>query len=248
MNHCIFIMAGGLGKRMKSDLPKVLHKIAEIPMLVRVIQESIKTNPYKIFVVVGKYKDVIEQTLLEYDILKNIEFIVQNPALGTGHTLMCAVDQLKLCHNKSLVVLSGDVPLIKSNFIEKIISSNESEVILVTKNSENPYGYGRIVSKDDTFIKIVEEKDSSEEEKKIKTVNCGIYCYPVKGILDNVMKLKNNNAQQEYYITDLVKILQDDKFNIKMYLVDKENEYQTEGVNDPIQLKKLEDKFYNLNK
>ena len=78
---------------------------------------------------------------------------------------MCAVDQLKLCHNKSLVVLSGDAPLIKSDFIEKIISSNESEVILVTKNSENPYGYGRIVTKDDTFIKIVEEKDSSEEEK-----------------------------------------------------------------------------------
>ena len=242
---CILIMAGGLGTRMKSELPKVLHKINGIPMLVRVIKEALLVNPIKIFIVVGTYKDIISQTLERYDVLENIEFVLQTPALGTGHTIMCAKDRLENYKDHNLVVLSGDVPCFTEDYIKQL--GNCNGVSIITRSTEDNNGYGRVIFNDNKFAKIVEEKDATDEEKLVELVNCGVYAFSINGLLNNLDKLSNKNAQSEYYITDLVKILNDDGYDVTSIEMEKHEEYKVMGVNNPHQLKMLEMLMLNDN-
>lgn len=244
-NFCILIMAGGLGTRMNSELPKVLHKINGIPMLVRVVREALKVNPVKIFIVVGTYKDIISQTLQKYDVLEHIEFVLQMPALGTGHTIMCAKDKLQNYRNYNLVVLSGDVPCFTSEYIEKL--GKCKDISIITRSTEDNHGYGRVIFNDNKFSKIVEEKDATDDEKLVTLVNCGVYSFPISGLLNNLNKLSNKNAQGEYYITDLVKILNDDGYDVASVEMEKHDEYKVMGVNNPHQLKMLEMMMVNDN-
>lgn len=237
-NDVILIMAGGLGKRMKSELPKVLHLLKEKPLIIHVIETALKINPIKIGIIVGKYREIIQETINKY--LKDtskIEYIIQPEALGTGHAIMCCNDFLSNYKTYNVTILSGDVPLIKSNTLEKLTSSlNKSQAAILINKLDNPHGYGRIIIHEEQFVKIVEEKDCNDEERKVDLVNSGIYSFKTETILNNISKITNNNKQNEYYLTDIFNFI-DKKFIDLVYL---ENKYEVMGVNTPEQLLSLE--------
>ena len=236
--NVVLIMAGGLGKRMNSELPKVLHLLKEKPLIVHVIETALKINPIKIGIIVGKYREIIQETINQYlEDTSNIEYIIQPDALGTGHAIMCCKDFLSNYKNSSVTILSGDVPLIKSETLERLNTSlNKSRAAILINKLNNPTGYGRIIRDRDQFVKIVEEKDCNDRERKVDLVNSGIYSFKTETIDNNISKITNNNKQNEYYLTDIFNFI-DKKFIDLVYL---ENKYEVMGVNTPEQLKELE--------
>lgn len=243
-------MAGGLGKRMESDIPKVLHKVLDIPMLVHVIRTAKKLNPLKIGIIVGKYKDIIRDTILEYETLDNIEFIYQEVAQGTGHAIQCCVPFL--LENKEIekvLILSGDNPLIGERTLFNLIYK-ESKCIIMTSIFEDQRGCGRIIlNNNGDFIKITEEKDCNEIEKLIKLVNCGIYSFDKSILCNYIMLLSNNNAQQEYYLTDVIELIKNNEnIKIDMYKLPLEQQYELIGVNTKKQLEDLNNMLLTIKK
>jgi UDP-N-acetylglucosamine diphosphorylase/glucosamine-1-phosphate N-acetyltransferase len=240
--NTVIIMAGGLGKRMNSDVPKVLHKINNKPMLVHVIEQSIVLNPYKILIVVGKYKNIIEQTIGDYINYTNvnIQFITQLEPLGTGHAIQCCREELLKMHNKNVIILSGDVPLLKSDTINHILS-DFNHVKIVTTILDHPYGYGRIIEQEGVFKKIVEEKDATEQEKIVQKVNCGIYIIKSQLLCKYLPLLENKNVQNEYYLTDIIELIKNgENVTVDLYTIQKDRQYEIIGVNTIEQLHILE--------
>lgn len=237
----IIIMAGGLGKRMESEIPKVLHKVInpynineEFPMLIHVINTSIKINPNKIFIIVGKYKNIIQEAINEYinsKYLELIEYVIQEPALGTGHAINCTIPQISNYFNERAIILSGDVPLISVNILEKLIG--DTNKLLITE-LENPYGCGRILFKNNdknNIIGIREEKDCNDNEKKINFVNCGIYQILVKDLINLIPFIKNENKSNEYYLTDIIYLMIKNSIIINGLILEKKLQYQTKNIN-----------------
>ena len=248
----VVIMAGGLGKRMDSDLPKVLHKIGNLPMIVhllmeiKVLEKTHKIN--KILIVVGKYREIIQKTIELYLDTNRITFIDQPNPLGTGHAIQCCVEEINQYKNHNALILSGDVPLLSAELMYNMVK-NVSVARLMTAIFLESHGYGRIVEtktqENTTFDKIVEEKDCNAEEKKIKKVNCGIYTFDCEILCKYLPHLKNNNAQKEYYLTDILEIIKNnEKVNIETYNIEKENHHETIGVNTKAQLDALEKMFF----
>ena len=243
------ILAGGLGKRMNSDTPKVLHQLCGKPMIVHIIEKVIKLNPKKIYIVVGKYRDIIKETIDYYNIglssqttsIINIEYVYQETAQGTGHAIMCCEESLKKeSPNAKVLILSGDVPLIGENTINQLINNHQKVVLLTTVLNE-PFGYGRIKKIDNVFERIVEQKDCDEEEKKIKEINGGVYCIENKYITEYISKLSNENKSNEYYLTDLLEIIKHhENERIQTLELKREKQYEIMGVNTPEQLEELE--------
>jgi bifunctional N-acetylglucosamine-1-phosphate-uridyltransferase/glucosamine-1-phosphate-acetyltransferase GlmU-like protein len=232
----IIIMAGGLGKRMESDIPKVLHnvtdpnnKITSYPMLIHVIFTATKLNPTKIFIIVGKFRDIIISTINKYiDINTNIiEFIDQEQSLGTGHAIHCCLDKLKDYNKENAIILSGDVPLISLDILKKLQGDNK---ILITE-LDNPFGCGRIIIKDSKIIGIREEKDCNEEEKKIKLINCGIYQIKITNLLNFIPQINNNNKSNEYYLTDIIELIINNNLIIEPVILEKNLQWQIKNVN-----------------
>lgn len=240
MSFGILILAGGLGKRMNSDLPKVLHKLNDKTLIQCVIETAHKLNPDKIGIIVGKYKDQIEQSVketIEENILSKIEYIIQEEPKGTGHAVQCATEFIK--NYDKILILSGDVPLITEKTLKSVVNLNSKCTILVNE-LENPTGYGRIKYEnpnaslnESNKVKIIEEKDCNEEEKTIKEINSGIYCFESSSLLEYLPKLECNNAQNEYYLTDVVSFCD----NVKV--VKSENNNEILGVNTSEQLEQL---------
>lgn len=242
MSHIVIILAAGEGKRMKSDLPKVLHEVNNLPMIVHVIKTAEKTKPLKIVIIVGKHHLKIKECIQEYNI-DNIEFFIQKEPKGTGHAVMSwkEQDNMIINRNTSLLILNGDVPLIKYETILNLLNHHKDVSVIVSKIS-NPFGYGRIL-KDElgNFLKIVEEKDCTNEEKKINLINSGIYLFNFDIIDKYLFKIDNKNASAEYYLTDLLKIIKDSEKKVDFNLLElsmKEN-YQISGVNNQLQLANL---------
>lgn len=248
------ILAGGLGKRMNSEKPKVLQQLSGKPMIVHIIEKVIKLNPKKIYIVVGKYKDIIKETIDYYNIglsaeigsMINIEYVYQETAQGTGHAIMCCEESLRKESAKAKVlILSGDVPLISENTINQLIT-NKGKVVLLTTMLNNPFGYGRIKKKDNVFEKIVEQKDCDEEEEVIKEINGGIYCIENRYITEHISKLNNENKSNEYYLTDLLEIIKEqENETIQTFELKREKHHEIMGVNTPEQLEELE-KVYKV--
>lgn len=235
----VLILAGGLGKRMNSDLPKILHKLHNKTLIQSVIEtaNSICNSPDKIGIIVGKYKDQIEKSInetVDKDIISKIEYIIQEEPKGTGHAVQCASEFIS--KSEKVLILSGDVPLIKKETLEKLLElyNKESNCNLLVAEMENPTGYGRIKQLENNKLSIIEEKDCTEEEKQIKIINGGIYCFDSKKLLEILPKLDCNNAQQEYYLTDTIKYLE----SVSTILV--ENNLEIQGVNTKEQLEELE--------
>lgn len=239
----IIIMAGGLGKRMNSNIPKVLHKINNKPMIVYILEKSIRLNVNKIIIIVGKYNNEIISTISEYidkEIMRDkIEFVIQKEALGTGHAIQCCKNILlkyKEIVNK-ICILSGDVPLIKIETIDLMLSKINHANILVSK-VENPFGYGRIILQNNKIDKIVEEKDCNMEEKKIDIINSGIYSFNIILLLEYIDKIDNKNISNEYYLTQIFEILSRNNYDIDYRYLD--NNIEILGVNTIDELRNLE--------
>lgn len=241
-NSCIIIMAGGLGKRMNSELPKVLHKLKNKPMLVHILETSLKLNVYKICIVVGKFYNIIKNTLNQYiskDIIDSkIQFIMQEEPLGTGHAIMCCKNFLSKLpeYITNICILSGDVPLITCNSINNLLNNVYSKILIA--KMPNPYGYGRIKIQNNKFVKIIEEKDCNDDEKKIVFINSGIYSFNTKLLLHYIDKLDNNNNQQEYYLTQIFELIANDNIRIDLSIIQDIKEIS--GINSQEQLIILE--------
>lgn len=235
----VVIMAGGLGKRMNSSRPKVLHLLKEKPLIVHVLENALKLNPKKILIIVGKFKDIIKKELEKYFEIDKFEFVNQELALGTGNAIQCAMPHLS--KNRKILILSGDVPLLKYETMEMLLLDDEA-TIMVTKY-ENPKGYGRIIKdENEEFKKICEEGDCNEYEKKIKLVNAGVYCINSNILCDYLPQLKSNNNQNEYYLTDVFEQI---KKNQKIKLIELSESKNNEllGVNTIEELEELEKLF-----
>ena len=240
MDNVVVIMAGGLGKRMNSDIPKVLHKVNDKPMLIHVIESALLIQPIKIYIVVGKYMPMIKDAVYFYNLIDNVEFIKQEEALGTGHAIQCCRPYLYQHEYSNTIILSGDVPLITTETIRKMIKDLDYARILTTI-LDDPTGYGRVIESDTgKFEKIVEEKDCNDLERKCQKINAGIYAFDTITLCKYLPLLSNNNAQGEYYLTDIVEIIKTkEEVDIELYEMPKEKQIELTGVNTEQQLVEL---------
>ena len=234
----IIILAAGKGTRMNSDLPKVLHKLNGKALLDFVLDESELLNPKETILVVGFKK---EQVISHTKHRANLKYATQMEQLGTGHAVLQTGDLLK---NKEghILILYGDVPNIKESTLRPIIDDhliNNRDLTLITAEIDDPTGYGRIIrDENDDLLKIVEEKDCTDDERKIKEWNPGIYIFKIPEVFEILNNIKTNNASKEYYLTDAIGLAQQSKMEIKAIKIANSNEVV--GVNTADQLEELE--------
>ncbi len=223
------IMAGGKGTRMKSELPKVLHKILEEPMVKLVVQGLKDAGAERIVTIVGYRHELVE------DVLQGIsEIAVQEPQLGTGHAVMQA---RQLAGEKGItVVASGDTPLVKPETYAMMYESlGDAHMAVLTVEPDDAASYGRVIRNEHGDVeKIVEFKDANEEEKKVREINSGIYAFDNEALFEGLKLLKNDNAQHEYYLTDLVEILKG--LGKRVIAVKSEDWKEVQGINDNLAL------------
>lgn len=225
------ILAAGEGSRMKSKTPKVMHKICGIPILSHVIRAARKAGASRIVIVVGKNRQIVQDALTDQD----IEFVVQEQQLGTGHALMQAKEVVG--ENSTITVLYGDMPVITAESISSMVDfhrKNNADATVMTAIVEDPTGYGRIIRENEKVKAIREEKDASLEEKAIKEINSGFYCFDSSQVFKALSQVKNNNRQGEYYLTDVVEILNLENKDVLAFKLKDPDELN--GVNDRRQL------------
>ena len=229
----IVILAAGMGKRMNSRLPKVLQPLAGKPMLRHVVEKARQLNPSKLIVVIGHGADAVRDAFVD---ASDITFVMQEKQLGTGHALMQA---LPLCDLTSpTLVLLGDVPLIEVSSLRRLIDLTADGLGLLTVCLEDPTGYGRIVRENGQVQGIVEQKDATEKELLINEVNTGIMLLPTQYLDAWLGSLKNENAQGEYYLTDVIGMAVQQ--GIKVVATQAGSATEVEGVNNKVQLARLE--------
>lgn len=221
----IIILAAGQGTRMKSDLPKVLHKISGKPMLYYSIKEALKLSD-DITVVLYHQFEKVKAEIEKY--FSNINFVIQDHQNfpGTGGAVIGIIPKYE-----KVLVLNGDMPLIQSSELEKF--DIDATIVMSVLELKSADGYGRVIIENENVKKIVEQKDASIEELSITTANAGIYQFETKFLLENLPKLNNNNAQKEYYITDLVEMAINQDKVLKPLIVNEEN---FKGVNSKVEL------------
>ena len=235
----VIILAAGKGTRMNSDLPKVLHKFHGKALIDYVIDESELLDPKEIILVVGFKK---ERVIKHTESRINLKYATQVKQLGTGHAVLQTKELLK---NKKghIIILYGDVPNIKASTLLPIIDdhiSNNRDLTLITAEIDDPSGYGRIIrDKNGNLLKIIEEKDCNNNEKKIKEWNPGIYIFKIKEVFRILNSIKTNNASKEYYLTDAIGLAQQSNMQIKAIKI--ANSGEVIGINTTDQLKELED-------
>ena len=219
----VLIMAAGLGTRMKSNVAKVLHKLDGRPLISHVCRSALALNPGKVVVIVGHQAEEVRATVEdEFASDRNrIAFVHQIEQRGTGDAVIAAENELR-GDNRTVLVLSGDVPLIRPATLTKLIDAHhaaKAACVLLSVRLENPTGYGRVMRDDaGDFVKIVEQKDATEEERQIREINAGIYCFESAKLVDGLSRVKPNNAQGEFYLTDVPAILKSDGDRVAIYL------------------------------
>lgn len=230
------ILAAGMGTRMKSKMPKVLHKVCGKPLSKWVIDASKAAGADKVCAVVGHKAETVKEVLGDV-----CEFALQAEQKGTGHAVMQAIDVIKNSKGE-VVILNGDTPLITAETINKAIEyhkNNGNQATVITAILDDATGYGRIVRDNDgSVLKIVEQKDASEEEKKINEVNSGMYVFDAQSLVYALDKITPNNAQGEYYLTDTLEILLSTGKKIGGYAISDNDEIR--GINDRVQLNEAE--------
>ena len=232
----IVILAAGLGKRMQSDLPKVLHPIAGKPMLGHVLATARSLSPDRIVVVVGHGADRVEQAFAADDVV----FARQPQQQGTGHAVMQALPHLREGDaDDACLVLYGDVPLVQSGTLHALLEARGAGLALLTETLADPAGYGRIVrDAQGRIVRIVEQKDASAEEQSITEINTGLLAAPVAALRDWLSRIDNHNAQGEYYLTDIVGLAVRD--DVPVTHAQPSASWETLGVNSRVQQAQLE--------
>ena len=229
------IMAAGKGTRMKSNKSKLVHKIYDKELVKRVVELAKEVGTDDIVTVVGHLREQVKEVLGN-----DVKYVYQEELLGTGHAVMQAKKYLEGKKGK-VIILYGDVPIIRKETLENLIIKsfkNKEYATLLTAIYENPTGYGRIIRDEGGNIKaIVEEKDANMFEKEIKEINSGIYCFDIEELLSALEELKPNNVQGEYYLTDVIKIMNDKGLKTGAVIVEDNTEIL--GVNDRAQLELL---------
>ncbi|MFO7841210.1 MAG: sugar phosphate nucleotidyltransferase [Fidelibacterota bacterium] len=232
------ILAAGKGTRMKSDLPKVLHKVLGETMVSRVVKQAKKAGSTKTIVVIGHKKELVEEELAGRD----VTFAVQEKQLGTGHAVMVTQELLDDFHG-DILILAGDIPLLKAESLKKLVDTHRKEKADVTVLSaifDDPHGYGRIVrTENGEYSHSVEEKDADEETRKIKEINSGIYVFKADPLFHYLRFIGTDNVQGEYYLTDVLPLMRKDGKKIALQVADDPGEIQ--GVNTVGQLKEAEE-------
>lgn len=237
----VAILAAGLGKRMKSpDKPKVMFEINSRPMIDYVVELAFKVNADLVVPIVGHHREQVINYLDNKFTGKDIKYAVQSEQLGTGHAVIQTAELLQ-DYEGEILILSGDVPLLKFETVEKLINEHFSagnDATLLTTVFENSYGYGRIVrDSEGNFTGIVEEKDATDEQKQIKEINPAIYIVNSKVLFDALSKISPENNQKEYYLTDIFRFIPKEKIGT----VVTNDELEVTGVNSIEQLKEMED-------
>lgn len=230
----IIILAAGQGKRMRSQLPKILHPLAGKPILKHIIDTAAQLNAKNIFIVNGHGGAQIREQLKS----ENVTWVTQEKQLGTGHAAAQTLPHLD--EESRVLILLGDVPLISTQTLQKLLTQTPHDSLaLVTVKMPNPYGLGRILrDAQNQVISIVEEKDATETQRKIKEINTGIFLVNAKDLHRWLPQLQNHNAQGEYYLTDIISLAVKEKMPITT--VNAESPEEVQGINDRAQLVALE--------
>jgi len=232
MNCSAVILAAGKGVRMRSELPKVLHRVAGKPIVLYIVEAVKAAGIEQITLVVGHGREQVEKTLSGL----HLEFAVQAEQLGTGHALMQAENHIDPAD--TLLVLAGDTPLLRQEILTQIIDFHVREqaaATVLTCEFAHPHGYGRVIRESDgSFARIVEQKDASPQEQLVKEINSGIYCFQAGEAFAALKGLKAGNAQGEYYLTDVLEILKRDGKKVLPLLLEAEEDIY--GINDRVQL------------
>ena len=232
----VVILAAGKGTRMYSDLPKVLHPIAGKPMVKHVIDTVKHLNARQINLIYGHGADLLKERLAD----EPVNWVFQAEQLGTGHAMQQAAPFF--ADDENIMMLYGDTPLIQQSTLERLIAQKpENGIALLTVKLENPTGYGRIIRENGSVVAIVEQKDASAEQLKIQEINTGVMVASGASFKKWLGNLNNNNAQGEYYITDVIAMANEDGFQVQAVQADEFME--VEGVNNRLQLAALE-RFY----
>ena len=235
----IVILAAGMGKRMQSALPKVLHPLAGKPLLSHVITTARALSPSRLCVIYGHGGDMVPELLQAPD----LAFARQEPQLGTGHAVMQAIPHLD--DEASTLILYGDVPLTAASSLQALLDiAGKEKLAILTIEMENPTGYGRIVREQGEIVRIVEQKDASDAERAIQEINTGIMVVPTTKLKEWLATLSNNNAQEEYYLTDIVARAVADR--VPVVSAQPSALWETLGVNSKVQLAELE-RIYQRN-
>ena len=205
-NVVVIILAAGMGTRMKSTKAKVLHEILGKPMILYVVETAKKVVGNDIILVIGNQADKVKKIVSER---AEVRYAYQDKQLGTGHAVSCALFCIpEYC--EEVVILCGDVPLLTADTLMQLVNDHvkkKRDISLLAVEKDNPKGYGRVLYNDkDHVSKIVEEADANKEQKQIKMINTGIYCVRKKFLVDTVGKIKSNNAQGEFYLTDIIEL------------------------------------------
>jgi UDP-N-acetylglucosamine pyrophosphorylase len=242
-NLGIIILAAGKGTRMKSDTAKVLHKLARKSMITHVLEKSLKITDKHIYVVVGHQADQVKEEVNKF---YKVNFAYQKQLLGTGDAVKAAIPMLDPAI-RNVLVLCGDVPLIKEQTLQTLVDTHInglSDITILATTMENPKGYGRIIcDKSRKLLCIREEADATIEEKKIQTINTGIYCFDKTLLTYALNELSPENTQGEYYLTDVIEIA--GKQNKTISVVTTKDSEQLIGVNTIEDLHKVEHLYLN---
>lgn len=225
------IMAAGKGSRMMSELPKVIHLAHSKPMVVRIIDALNALDVEENILILGHKREKVLEVLGN-----DISYVIQEEQLGTGHAVKQAEEKIKN-YNGDILIINGDIPLIQKetlvNFYNEYKKENADGIVL-TAIFDNPFSYGRIFKENDRVLKIVEEKEANEEQKKIKEVNAGVYIFKAQYLAYALGKINNNNEKGEYYLTDVIEILASENKKIISYSL--EDSMEIQGVNSKVEL------------
>ena len=257
MNFDILIMAAGLGKRMNSKTPKPVIPVLNKPMLLHILEtiSTLDVLPDKIYIITNhiSYNVILEACYnkIPYSLLERIGWLKQLiEPVGTGSSVQEGIKQIDIKDNlKPLVILSSDVPMISKDTIQQLLDNSKNLPVanILTTVMVDPTGYGRIISENGSFLKIVEQKDASETEKAIDVVNTGIYCISYSYLQKELFSIHNINASNEYYLTDLFGILKNNGSIVTLTPHNSSISYELFNINTAVQLMELEALVSNKN-
>ena len=236
MKPTIVILAAGLGTRMKSNIAKALHPLAGQPLILHVLNAAFGVDPEQVVLVLGHQADKVRNTIAD----SRVRIVLQAEQLGTGHAVQQAVEAIS-SSNGPVMILCADTPLLTTNTLKEALALHEKSraaVTLLTTAMTDPFGYGRVVRGKSGVMRVVEEKDATAAQRKIREVNAGIYCFEAKFLLSSLALLGKNNAQGEYYLPDMIALARKKKRSVAALLCGDPDEVM--GVNSRYDLSRAE--------